>query len=190
MKLTPRQSELADAALRLLGRAGMAGVTFRSVAQESGWSLGAVQKAFPSREDLERAMLSRLREQAGPAPTSEPGRPTLHAWLTDLLCSLLPLDAPRRALVIRGAAFADRAAFDASIGATIAASDGELRGLLASLVRRALAEGELSGLDPDAVAWHFLALAQGVSAQLLYEPRPEPEVRALAHAAIGRMLGL
>ena len=28
------------------------------------------------------------------------------------------------------------------------------------------------------------------AAQLLYEPRPEPEVRALAHAAIGRMLGL
>jgi len=44
--LSARQGELADAALRILGRDGIAAVSFRAVAAESGWSLGAVQKAF------------------------------------------------------------------------------------------------------------------------------------------------
>lgn len=189
MDLTDRQADLADAALRLLARTGMAGVTFRSVAAESGWSLGAVQKAFPSREALERAMLARLRAQAGPPPTGEPGRPTLRGWFTDLCCSLLPLDERRRGLVLQGAAFADRAAFDPGIGATIAGSDAELRGLLAALIRRGIAEGEVTALDADAAAWHLLALVQGASAQLLYDAHPEAEMRPLIAEAVARILG-
>ena len=92
VSLTPRQIELADAALRIVARQGMRAVTFRSVAAESGWSLGAVQKAFATKVDLHTAMFARLRGSVGPAPTHEPGRPTLHAWLVALVASVLPLD--------------------------------------------------------------------------------------------------
>ena len=61
MERTGRQNELADAGLRLVAGEGMGGVTFRAVAAESGWSLGAVQRAFGSKEDLQAAMLERLR---------------------------------------------------------------------------------------------------------------------------------
>ena len=65
--------------------------------------------------------------------------------------------------LLRGAAFADRAAFDESIGRVIAEGDEGIRGLVASLVRRA----------------H----------QLLYDPVEEPVVRARVDSAIGGLFG-
>jgi AcrR family transcriptional regulator len=120
VSLTPRQVELADAALRIVARQGMRAVTFRSVAAESGWSLGAVQKAFATKVDLHAAMFARLRGSVGPAPTHEPGRPTLHAWLVELVASVLPLDERRRDLELQGAAFAELAAHDPEIAGVIA----------------------------------------------------------------------
>lgn len=95
MDLTARQAELADAALRIVAREGLAAVTFRSIAAESGWSLGAVQKAFATKDAILTAMFARLRASAGRLPASEPGRPTLRAWLVSQQPSWLPLDAER-----------------------------------------------------------------------------------------------
>ncbi len=189
--LTPRQAELADAALRIVAREGMRAVTFRSVAAESGWSLGAVQKAFASKVDLHAAMFARLRASAGPPEATEPGRPTLHAWLVELVAGVLPLDERRRALELQGAAFAELAAYDSGLGQVIAADDRRLLGLLAGLVRRAQGEGEVDGrLDPDVVAWAVLAILQGAANQLLYDPRPEEEIRALVGPALAGVLHL
>lgn len=96
----------------------------------------------------------------------------------------------RCSLTLQGAAFAERAAYDSSRSATIAAGDDEIRGLLASLVSRATAEGEIGrDVDPDATAHLVLALAQGLAAQLLYQPRDDHEVRLLVDTAVGRLLG-
>ena len=187
--LTPRQTELADAALRLLAREGMPAVTFRAVAAESGWSLGAVQKAYASKSALLAAMFARLREAAQPRVTTEPGRPTLHEWLVGLFLSIMPLDERRRDLQLQGSAFTQRAAYDPAVAAAMSLSDNEIRGLLGGLVRRAQGEGEVSReLDPDDVAWQFLALAEGVSAQLIYEPQPTAVVRARVATAVDRLL--
>lgn len=178
MELTARQAEFADAALRLLAREGMAAVSFRTVAAEAGMSLGAVQKAFPSKDAMLRIMFARLRATASRSAMVEPGRPTLRAWLVDLMVSVLPLDRPRRAAELQGAAFAERAAFDPVIGAAVAASDHELRDAIARLVGRAHAEGEVpASVDPDAAAWAVLAFLQGMASQLLYDPAPEDAVR-------------
>lgn len=189
VELTSRQEQFADAALALLAREGMAAVTFRAVAAEAGWSLGAMQKAFATKAELDRAMFSRLRESGVALPPTEPGRPTLRGWLVELFLSVMPLDERRRALELQGAAFAERAAYDARIGAAIAASDGEIRESIARLVRRAQGEGEVAaGVDPQAVAVLMLALAQGLATQLLYEPRPEDAVRELLSRAVGALL--
>lgn len=189
MALTRRQAEFADAALGLLARVGMSAVTFRAVAAESGCSVGAVQKAYRSKEELLGAMFARLRDRAGPAPASEPGRPTLHAWLLELFVQIQPLDAHRRDLTLQGAAFSERAVHDESVAAAIVESDREVRVLLASLVQRARAQGEVGDVDPEHVAWAFLALAQGAATQLLYEPQESDVVRAHASAAITALLG-
>ncbi len=189
MELSPRQAEFADAALRLVARDGLSSVTFRSVATEAGMSLGAVQKAFPSKGHLLRAMFGRLRETASLPVLGAPGRPTLHDWFVALMVSVLPLDAPRRAAELQGAAFVERAPFDAEIGKAVAASDQELRVAFASLVRRAQAEAEVpAAVDPDATAWAVLAFMQGMASQLLYDPVPEGVVRDQCRSIVDSLL--
>jgi AcrR family transcriptional regulator len=188
--LTRRQTELADAALRIIARDGMAALSFRTVAADSGWSLGAVQKAFPTKDRMLAAAFTRLRARDTPMPAGEPGRPALRGWLVELLLSILPLDHRRVETQRQGDAFAQYALADPQIAAAIAASDDEVRGLLASLVRRAIAEGELdTDADPDAVAWALLALAQGLAAQLLYQPQAEDVVHTRLDAVVRLLLG-
>lgn len=188
--LTPRQRELADAALAVVAREGLPGLSFRAVAAEAGCSLGSVQKAFPSKQVMVTAAFERLREAAAPLPASEPGRPTLRGWLVELLLGILPLDDRRRAAQRQGDAFAQQALTDPDIAAAIAASDTEVRGLLASLVRRAQSEDEVGALvDPETTAWAVLAIAQGLAAQLLYAPIPEEDVRSRLTSVVGALLG-
>ena len=83
----------------------------------------------------------------------------------------------------------ERAAYDSVIGDAIALSDNEIRGLLTKLVNRAVAEGEVADeVDPERVAWAFLALAQGIATQLLYDPMTETQVRERAAWAVDRLL--
>lgn len=186
---SPRQLEFVDAALRIVERDGMQAVTFRTVAAEAGWSLGAMQKAYPSKDALVADMFARFREAAAPMPAQPPGEPTLVDWLTELFLLTQPLDDARRAAYAKAAAFSDLAQSDPSIGSAIAASDREIAGLLASLVRRSQSTGETSDtVDADTTAWAFLALAQGSASQLLYAPRPQEDVAANARRAIAALL--
>ena len=187
--LTPRQSELADSALRIVARDGMEALSFRAVAAEAGCSLGSVQKAFPSKERMLSAAFHRLRQTAAPLPPGEPGRPQLKDWLVALLLGILPLDQARRDAQRQGDAFAQRAETDPDIATAITESDSQVRGLLASLVARARSEGEVpEGVDPDVTAWAVLALAQGLAAQLSYEPQLESEISKRLDATITTLL--
>lgn len=187
--LTPRRSKLADSALRIVARNGMEALSFRAVAAEAGCSLGSVQKAFPSKERMLSAAFSRLRQTAAPLPPGEPGRPQLKDWLVALLLGILPLDQARRDAQRQGDAFAQRTETDPDIAAAIAESDSQVRELLASLVARARSEGEVpEGVDPDMTAWAVLALAQGLAAQLSYEPQLESEIKKRLDATITTLL--
>lgn len=189
MELTARQEELADAALRIIGRDGLPAASFRAVAAEAGWSLGAMQKAFPSKDRMLAAAFERLRASAAPLPPGEPGRPTLRGWLVALLVGILPLDAARVATQRRGDAFAQHALTDPATALAIAESDDQVRGLVASLVARARAEGEVpKRIDPDITAWAVLAIAQGLATQLLYRPEPESSVRERLDKTIAALL--
>jgi hypothetical protein len=109
----------------------------------------------------------------------------------ELIMAVLPLDAPRREATLRGTAFGERAAFDGSIGRVIAEGDEGIRSRVAGLVGRAHSEGEVPvGLDPDHVAWAFLALATGAATQLLYDPAAEKVVQARVESAIAGLLGM
>lgn len=189
-ELSARQTQFADVVLRIVARDGLSAVSFRVVAAEAGCSLGAVQKAFPTKDALLSAAFARLRERTAPLPAGEPGRPTLRGWLVDLLLAILPLDEERRAAQQQGDAFAQWSLTTPEAAAAIAASDDHLRALLASLVARARAEEEIRAhVDPDVTAWTILALAQGLASQLLYAPEPEDTIRGRLDAAIGALLG-
>ena len=128
MDVTPRQAEFADAALRVLAREGMTSVSFRTVAAEAGMSLGAVQKAFPTKDaHAARDVRAAPRHSVHARRWSNPVDPPSAPGSVDLMVSVLPLDRPRRAAELQGAAFAERAAFDPGSAAAVAASDHELR---------------------------------------------------------------
>lgn len=189
MKLSARQEQLVDAALRIVARDGLPAASFRAVAAEAGCSLGAVQKAFPSKDMMVSAAFSRLRERAAPFPAGEPGRPTLRAWLVELLVSILPLDEDRHAAQRQGDAFAQWALTEPPVAAAIAESDQQVRTLLASLVARACSEEEIPAhVDPSVTSWAILALGQGIASQLLYAQEPEDEIRSRLDATIGALL--
>lgn len=189
MELTDRQRELAEVALGIVAAEGMAAVTFRSVAAASGWSLGAVQKAFAAKDEMYAAMFATLRATEGVGPRNPPGQPTVQAWLTELVLTILPLDDRTRALTIQGAALAERAAQDPAVGAAIATSDHELRGLLAALIAKGQADGEIpDSVSPATAAWGLLALAQGAASQLLYDRVDEQALTALVRASVAALL--
>jgi len=180
-----RTDELAAAALRIVTAAGLPAVTFRSVAAESGWSLGAVQKTFPTKNDLIRATLAYAQETIGARLSVNPGRPTLRAWLVDLVMSTLPLDDARRSACIVSVAVADRAPFDPGLAASLAETDAELRGKLALLAGRARQEGELHPqVDGGNLARAVLAFAAGLAGQLLYDRVDEGAVLAMVESTI------
>jgi AcrR family transcriptional regulator len=189
MATTARIEEFADATLRVVVRDGLAGVSYRSVAAESGWSLGAVQKAFPTKRHLLGAALRRTRTLVPAKIGTAPGHPTLRSRLVELVLLTLPLDEQRRRVVLVGMAFADRAPYDAAIAQSLADGDAEIRGNLQLLFRRAVHEGELDpSIDHEHLARLILSLAAGLAGQLLYDSVPENQVRALVDMAIHALL--
>ena len=183
-----RTDELAAAALRLVTVGGLSAVTFRSVAAESGWSLGAVQKTFPTKEALVRATLAYAQSSISVRLSVDPGRPTLRPWLVELVMATLPLDDARRSACLISVAVSDRAPFDPELAASLAAWDADLRGKLQLLAGRARFEGELHpDVDGDVLARAVLAFAAGLAGQLLYAPRDEADVRPLVQATLAAL---
>jgi len=58
-----RQAEILEAALRLLARHGIAGLSMRAVAREAGVALGLVNYYYEDKTSLIRAALERIGEQ-------------------------------------------------------------------------------------------------------------------------------
>ena len=189
MTLTPRQRQFADAGLSIMDAEGLPGVTFRRVAAQAGMSVGAVQKAFPAKADLLVAMLERMRDRAAEPAIGEPGRPTLREWLCRLTLQILPLDEERRRQELRSEEFSQAALHDPGLASRLEGDDSRLRSLIASLVGRAVAEGEIAPTDPEAVASAWLAYFAGLTAQLVLAPRDEASVAADVGWTIDRLLG-
>ena len=188
--MSPDREQFADAVLTIVGRAGYSAVSFRTVAAEAGWSLGALQKAFATKDDLLYAALTlaqrRAEQRIALAP---PGQPTLHAWLVNLVMETLPLDHERRNGCLMDAAFAERAAFTPRLAASIVEWDAAMRDQLVMLFRGHQQAGALdTRLDSEMLARSLLALAAGLAMQLLYEPRPDSDVRALLDESVGSLL--
>lgn len=178
-------NEFTDAALVIVARDGLPGLSFRAVAAESGWSLGAVQRAFASKQELLHAALERAQSQVTGSAAAQPAKPTLERWLVSLVIATLPLDAERRAAVIVGVAFADRAPFDEGIARSIRAADAGIRAQLVRLFAWRRSEGELvAQLDDTALTTMILAFSAGLAAQLLYDPQPTDQVEALVSDVI------
>jgi AcrR family transcriptional regulator len=189
MSREDRVSEFADAALRVVEREGMAALSFRTVAAESGWSVGAVQKAFATKQELLLAALERAQATVASEVSSRPAQPDLRTWLSDLVMETLPLDGARRAAVVVGIAFADRAPFDADIAEILQEQSEAMRAQLVRLFAWRRAEGELrSVLDDATIAGALLAFAGGLASELIYTPADPDRIDKLVRVTVDALL--
>jgi AcrR family transcriptional regulator len=158
---TPELGEqVLDAALRILGRDGVAALTARRLAEEAGTSPPAVYELFGDKAGVVRAMFFCGFAQLGAAlaqlrPGDDP--------LGDLVALAqryrgFILDRPALAAVMFSRPFAsfDPAPEEAAAGAAV-------RERIVAAVRRAIASGRLNG-DPTDVAHAYVALVHGLAA--------------------------
>lgn len=105
-----RRSELADAVCKIILEQGIDKVSVRSVAQRSGWSVGAIRYYFPKQEDLLNQALARTVERAimriRAAEDKETDDPVKRA--VDIICTVAPVNEDNREDLRIWMAFLDR----------------------------------------------------------------------------------
>jgi AcrR family transcriptional regulator len=168
-----RRVELAAAVWRLASREGLDSVTVRRVADEAGWSTGAVVHYFADKEELLLLAFStvadRVRGRLAEAAehTTEPLE-LVRAWLIEGL----PLDRERQSEVRVWFAFLGLALTRPAFARAQRLTYRAWRGRVADLLREAQERGAVrADVDPSAAATALVALVDGLSIQATFEPR-------------------
>ena len=122
-----RRRELAEAVWRVIRRNGVDGASVRTVAQEAGWSAGALRHYFRTQSELLDFAIGlaaeRIRQRVGALELADDPRRAVE----QLLSELLPLDDERRAENEVWLAFTARALIDPQLRVRHAEIDDALR---------------------------------------------------------------
>ncbi|WP_066939665.1 TetR/AcrR family transcriptional regulator [Microtetraspora fusca] len=181
-----RREEIAQAALRLCARDGLAGVTIGQVAQEAGVSKGLVQHYFAGKADLlrasahvmrgeiERRILEAVRDARGPADT-----------LRRALLAVVGLGVTAPIPLLAGHAFLARAVGDPEIRDLYRAGGDAVHREIAALVA---ASGPAADVDPGAEAHALLGLARGLADGVLLGELAVGDAAAIVDHHLRRIL--
>ncbi|MBR8742341.1 TetR/AcrR family transcriptional regulator [Nocardiopsis sp. MG754419] len=161
-----RRRSVAEAIHRIAARGGLEEVSVRMVATEAGLSVGAVQRAFPTKNDLLRFALDTSVDEVA-ARFSRirigPELLTFAEGLRAVLVDLLPTDERRRAQIRIWAAYYARAAVDPEFAKVLADLDTRSRANLTAALTYARDQGELtSGQDIDALVELLMVIIDGL----------------------------
>jgi TetR/AcrR family transcriptional regulator, transcriptional repressor of bet genes len=168
-----RRAELAAAVWSLASREGLEAVTLRRVAEEAGWSTGALVHYFADKEELIlfafRTVADRVGRRLAEAAerTSEP----LELARSQLMEGL-PLDRERQAEVRVWFAFLGLALTRPALARTQRVTYRAWRERVADRLREAQENGEIrADLDCAVEAAALVALVDGLAIQATFEPR-------------------
>jgi len=172
-----QRREIGAALLRVVVRDGMEQVSVRTVAAEAGRSAGAVQKYFATKADLLRCALDLATERMEQRFTTvDPTGPTPEV-LRRYLVVALPLDEARRAEALVRFAFLEKSVRDDEYAQVLRDGDQQVRKVLAHLLERS--DEVRHDVDPGVLADAVLAIADGITARMLYT-RDQDEALLLA----------
>lgn len=171
-----RRDELTRVLLRLVAERGIEGATIRGLAEAAGVSIGAVQHHFATKDELLLAAFRRTGTDLTERAERAAGKAlTARGAIRGILLELLPLDEQRTAEARVGLAFAARAMTAPPLAAVLTADLDALRAGLAEAYAAARVP------DPSAAASAALALADGLTTQLLFAGETAPTAdRAVA----------
>jgi len=182
-----RAQQIAAAALVVLARDGMTGLSVRGVAAEAGIAAASLRRAFPTQNALRVFCLERIRADAAHRVEQAAGEG--RAIVMNVLTELLPLDERRRLelvsqLQLGVLAITDEALRDASSALT------------ADVGRVCLAVGEMlsrerllrPGLEVGEVASQLHAFLDGLALHALLSPDTDPAlIEHRLHAYIDQL---
>ncbi|BBF99823.1 hypothetical protein PSA01_46200 [Pseudonocardia saturnea] len=177
-----RRSEIADAVLALVARAGTEAVSLRSVAAEAGISMGRVQHYFASKDALllhaldrsHRRMEQRIEQRARSGPDTERGA------LATILDELIGAHPESRDAIRIHAAFAAREV-DERARAILTDGDEEILGLAVRVV------ADAGSPTPEDDGYALLALAGGLGSDVALHGAPAERARRVLAAMLERL---
>lgn len=186
-----RRAELAEAAARVIARAGITGASMREVAAEAGWTTGTLAHYFGNKHELLtftlEASLERRRARRADRNDLSPDDA-----LYQTLRGALPLDESGRLHWVVTVAFCAQATTDPSLAALQRDAYRDFRDTVAELVvaARRTHAGVLAGtVAARDEAERLIAVVDGVAIQALFDPDSWPADRQLRmlDAALGRV---
>jgi DNA-binding transcriptional regulator YbjK len=182
-----RQDELADAAIRVLGRRGLRQLTHRAVDAEAALPAGSTSNRYRTRDALLRAVVERLAvlDRADWAQLSPPGGGRPVAGLISALVAFVGLAvAEGRDRTMARYALSLEAAVNPELAAELARGNAEIRNWATPWLRAA------GSTEPDLHCRLMLDYLDGVLLhQLAYrDPTfdPRPGIEAILRALLTR----
>lgn len=171
-----RRVELANAAIRVIARAGLGAATVREVAAEAGWTTGGLTHYFADKRELLKFTLSvSLERRRAERPRRHQLEPA--EALRETLVNALPLDEESRRHWLVTVAFAAEATGDDALAAVQRDAYRDFRADLTRAVERA---GRASDDGARREAERLIAAVDGVALQALFDPETWPPERQLA----------
>ena len=163
-----RRTVFANAALQVITRLGIEGLTVREVAREAGYTTGALTHYFRSKDEL----LIAASEHAAYVSRGDMDQVAEHSsaleGLRRLVYSVLPTSALTRDRWRFWMAFWERAAHSPEVGKVMRERYREWTKRLTGLLKRAQQDGEIgANLNVDHAARELVALIDGIAVQVL-----------------------
>ena len=163
-----RREVFAMAALRVIMRAGVGGLTVREVAKEAGFTTGALTHYFTSKDQvlIEASECSALLVR----PRMERAARESDALvaLRKVVGESLPLSPTARGYWRIWVGFWERASYNEDVARVLRERYDEWRNRLAGIVRRAQAEGQVpASVDAESAAQEIVAVIDGIGVQVL-----------------------
>jgi AcrR family transcriptional regulator len=163
-----RREIFAAAALRVIMRAGVAGLTVREVAKEAGFTTGALTHYFQSKDQV----LIEASEYSAKLVRPKMEKSALAASaveaLRQVIADALPMNREMKGMWRVWVGFWERSSYDPEVARVMRARYAEWRGRLAAQIRRAQDQAEMpASLDPELTAQELIALIDGIAVQVL-----------------------
>lgn len=183
-----RRAQIADAARALALAEGLDALTLRAVAARVGVASGLVAHYAPSMDDLvadtfAELVAAELEEvRAGLPKASAPER--LGALLRTVLD---PARSDVTLIWVQAWALGVR---NPALAARVQQSMDAWRAALADEIGRGMAEGSIPAGDPEPLAWHVLAMIDGVGAHTLVGWGPGIDTVTPVLRAVSGLLGV
>jgi len=163
-----RREIFAAAALRVIMRAGVAGLTVREVAKEAGFTTGALTHYFQSKDQVLIEASEYSAKLMRPRMERMAKDPSAIEALRQVVFEAMPLTHRSRDLWRIWLGFWERSSYNPEVARVMRARYVEWRGRLRVLIERAQREREAPfAFDADLAAQELVAVVDGIAVQVV-----------------------